>query len=84
MTFMLDFAVVSSSPLMANGRTVHKQFIDSQRPSFGCRFFFGREPWLHDDDTLSVTPVLISARGYYITDYDANVLEAVYAQGIRI
>ncbi len=39
--FVLDFAVDSSSPLMANGQTVHRQFIDLQRPSFGFRFSFG-------------------------------------------
>ena len=38
---MLDFAVVSSLPLMAYGQAVHGQFIDLQRPSFGFKFSFG-------------------------------------------
>ena len=41
LTILLDFAVVYSSPLMAYGRTVHRQCIDLQRPSFGFRFSLG-------------------------------------------
>ena len=34
-----------------------------------------RETWLHDDDTLSIMPIRISAQGYYITVFDAFALD---------
>ena len=70
LTFVLEFAVVSSSPLMAYGRTVHRLaaiLLQHQILSW-------RESRLHDDDALSVTPIHFLAQGHYITVLDAIAL----------